>query len=615
MALAFGGRLAAAEEFSADFGTAEDFNAERPIYFPKDKNYWLWGMEKPAEYIQYENEKEFYWATVPRKPEKYVGARVLKSHHVARLHAKMIPGATTLRLAIRYKDNLLSPVTVWALGKDDEKSKIGELGGKFDHQWKTEVLAVSVGALSVEDGTVAFQIGNKDYGDLTGDLPIDSVGFADTTLAAEPPQAGYWPKQPPSKFADIGKTLVYEPGDKPTFVAGVMTKSMRVGTWKEFAAAGCNHIDLQAWEFNWSRQWDIYADENYSDRVRFGFPDWNDACKDAGVGCSVQFFTDTRAWWIQNDYHGEAEVIDKIGQVVQMNKTTKANRVWYPVDEPDHDDVTWGAPLEFTMAVSQRIRREDPDTPIFINFQAWKPGIFKLYEEAYDVAAFDVYPLGVGRSPLEIVNRMEAMNRQLGDRKGKWAIVEAHEGDHVNRFGRQLTHQETLVQAYLAITHGAQGILYFVDKEGRYIDTTEMSEPWLGVKTFCSDITNEKTGIESFLVPPARTVDQMGEKGVVDTDNAAIHFLLKEKPNGERALIAVNARNALLTDVHITIKGLPADAVIERRFGPGAVRREGNDIIDDFNGYERHVYIIRPGGSAVTQTREKLKQGAGSATP
>lgn len=586
---------AGAEERFFDFGTSDDFKAENPVRFPASPvNWWFWASQDPAAFIRYETEAGFWWVTRPRGKDfdNAIASRVLKHRHEGFFDVVPIDGVKSVWVAIRFKDNLLQPTTVWARNRSDW-THLGKLGGAFDHAWKTAIFKVDAAALAPQAGAWRFRISNSDFGDLMGDLPIDWIRVTDQQAAPEDPKPGFWPVPPPSRFADIGRTQAYDVGGKPMFPVGVMIKGARTVTWKQAKEAGCNHVDLQSWEFNWRRGWDVYADERFHDRVRFGFGDWNEACRDAGVSCSVQFFTDSRSYWIEKQYGSEAAMLKALGEVVEFHKKSPANLVWYPKDEADHDDPTWGAPPEFVLQMADTIRKADPDTPILVLFQGWKPRVYDVYRDTFDVAAFDVYPLGATpqRSVTEIADRLDDMKKQLGDTRARWAVVEAHDGEHVRTSGRQLTQSETLIQGYLSVVHEAQGVLYFVDNEGRYIDFSDMPGPWAGVTQFCSEVTGAKEGIEPFLVAPATVVDTDGRQAVVRVWSPDLRTSLRKKGD-EYLLIVVNISNAKVERARIWVKGLEAGRTVPVRFENRSVITQAEVIVDDVEPFGRRVYSL-----------------------
>ncbi|MBZ0270791.1 hypothetical protein K8I61_02055 [bacterium] len=583
------------EERFADFGTGDDFSAGQPIHIDPDSP-WFWGSDADGGFAIWENAERFYWATKPVDPSGYTNARLLQHHHDGAFRVRAFQTGIDERatLAIRYKDNLLAPVGIYTKGTIGKK-KIGEIGGAFDHRWKTAVLAIERGDLPEKGGFYNFRIAESDYGGMRGFLYIDWIRLLNHGGFAPPHDTdGYWPAPPGTDLGAFPTHMKFRADGEPTFVVGVMVKGMRVGSWKAYAAAGVNHIDLQSWELEWLKsKKGLYADERFADRARFGFPDWVSFCREANIGCSAQFFTDTRAWWLQKAYKGEYDMLATLESVVRAYKDEPANRLWYPVDEPDHDDATWGEPPEFVGELARSIREHDRATPILVNFQAWKPDVYRLYEHGFDIAAFDVYPLGAGRPIIEIAQRLDDLREQVGERKGRYAIVEAHDGANFDKTKRQLAALEVVAQGYLSITHGAHGVIYFIDKEGTYIDPADMPMPFAGIKQFATEITNRENGLMPFLVPPAEEIARTGAPGGVKLNDGGVHFTLRKRPDGTHALIAQNV-TAKPIQARFEIPGLAAGKTVEIRFEDRELKASGGAIADTIPPLSRRVYVFGP---------------------
>ncbi|HPM77921.1 MAG TPA: hypothetical protein PK961_12575 [bacterium] len=573
-----------------DFGATTDFEANMPVYFPKPpENYELWGM-KDGAYVRYENPKRFYWVTKPSNPGAYTTARVIKSYYAAKVRLAPVAGARGRgALAIRYKDNLLAPVSVH-LHTSKGWTQIGALGGKFDHAWKVATLPFDFGAAAVESGTWLAQIGSGAYGDLRGDLPVDWIGLALKNPTVPAPTPGFWPTPAPSKFPKLAKTMSYAPGQPPVFIAGVLVKGMRVGSWKTFADAHANSIIYQGWETKWKRLWEVYAADKYQDRVRAGFPDWMEECAKNKLLCTSQFFTDTRSYFIERQYGNEYEVLDTLGEVMKFNARAAGNLCWYLKDEADHNDESWGSPPEYLLQLWNLQKMNDPDRPAAILFQGWKPGAFAAFNEMMDIAAFDVYPLGAGRAVTEISDRIERMRAEVGSDKALWAVIEAHEGEHVRNLGRQLTKDETLVQGYLSLAHDVHGVFYYICNEAAYIDVAEMPGPWAGMKQFFAEV-NGPGGIAHWFLPGSVTLARTGlPSNRAAVDDSAIHFVYKRDAQNRSLLVAVNtSRHA--KEAEFVIGDLPALTGVQVLFENRTLTAKNNgSLSDSFQPYERHVY-------------------------
>lgn len=576
----------------ADFGTDQDYSHTSDVYFPKPpENYWLWGMEDAKKFIRYEKPGRFHWVTKPTLAGNYTNARVLKSYYSAKIRIQPLNSPSRqANLAIRYKDNLLQPTTVEQFDQG-QWVKIGELPGKFDHNWKVAVLPVKTQATALESGTYLIRIGRGDYGDLNGDLPIDWVGLATKKVNPLPPIPGFWPQLEPSAFAGIGRTQEYVPGKGPKFLAGVLVKGMRKKSWERFAQHHVNSIIFQGWETQWRRHWEIYTSGAYNDRVRAGFPEWMEECAKNNLLCTSQFFTDTRSYWIERQYSNEYDALDVLGEVMKFNRNAAGNLCWYLKDEADHNDSTWGAPVEFIIQLYNRQKKYDPTRAAAILFQGWKPGSFAAFKDVLDIAAFDVYPLGAGRKVTEISDRIERMRHEVGPEKALWAVIEAHEGEHVRKLGRQLTAAETLVQGYLCLAHDLHGVFYYIGNEATYIDVDEMPGPWSGMKQFFAEV-NGPNGLASWFVPPARTLARTGvANDKTGAEDSAIHFIYKRNGQNRPLLIAVNTTPRKKQSSTLFVEDLPAGTTVKVMFeNRTLVAGDNGQIQDNFAPYARRVY-------------------------
>lgn len=575
----------------ADFGSALDFDVNQDIFFPPPPvNYELWGNTNPKFFIRYENPSSFYWVTNPRSPERFTTSRVIKNYYSGTIDIRALAKpAREGVLAIRYKDNLVTAVSVWVRGPEGWR-QLGEFGGKFDHQWKVAVLEFDTSQATIESGVYRVRISRGDYGDLRGDLPIDWVGLAPRPVAVPAPVAGFWPKKAVSRFYNLAQTMEYVPGGGPKLLTGVLVKGMRLGSWKRYHEMYANSIIFQGWETIWTRHWEKYAAEQYTDRVRYGFPDYLDECKDNELLCTSQFFTDTRSYFIERQYGSEENVLDTLYNVMKLNRNNPGNLCWYTKDEADHNDETWGSPPEFILQLYNLAKEADPARPVAVLFQGWKPAAFAMFDGAFDIAAFDVYPLGADRAVTEISDRIENMRSEVGPSKALWAVIEAHEGEHERNRGRQLTKEEVLVQGYLCLAHDVHGVYYYIGNEATFIDLEEMPGPTAGMSQFFKEV-NGPGGIASFFLPGSETIARTGvEQGRVALDSDVIHFIYKRKTT-TKLFLAVNTSSRGRTDMGMHIEGLAPNAKVKVLFENRTLTASADGTLtDDFDAYGRHVY-------------------------
>lgn len=580
-----------AASYTVELGTPQDGASDRDVVLHPAWSFW--GGGKWKEFIRYENDEHFWWATTPPDPSKTVAARVLKSHYAGELRARAFDSKPkTVYVAIRFKDNLVTPATVW-FHDGSRFVQFGDMGGALDRQWKTATFEVASKRLGVASKRYRFRIGSGDYGDLMGDLPLDRVTVSTTPIEAESDEPGFYPTRPDTPFDNIAGTQVYRDGAGPMFPVGPCLKGLRMATFDQVAKAGFNAALLMGWEDKWQPHLRQYASGDWTDRLDAGLINRLDLFRAAGVLYGPNFFTDTRSYWIDRQYGSERSALRAMEEVMKGVRNHPALLAWWIKDEADHDDPTWGAPEEFVQQLYNAQKRADPKRPAFVNFQGWKPQQYPRYLDAADIVGFDLYPIGQGKTAGPIGVFADRMRDEVKGRRALWAIVEGHEGIHRKKMGRPLTKQETLVQGYMALVHGMQGVFWYIGNEGAYIDPSEIPGVWSGMSQFANEVLGED-GIEPFLVPPAKAVRlaRSGENGL--SSNARVHAALFEKKDGSRLLVAVNEGPDPLTDVSLTWPGLSDGIVVEVRFEDREEKIAGGAIADDFQAWERHVYLWEP---------------------
>ena len=586
----------------ADFGTVRDNDRERDIYLYPDGNFW--GGADWNRFIRYETADDFWWATTPPDPDACTRARVLRSWYSGELRVRAFEGRPrTVHLTVRFKDNLISATSVefW-----DGRNflPLGSLGGRNDHAWKTRAFSVERRRLDVDDGRYRFRLGGGDYGDLMGDLPLDWARVSTAPAELPPDAPGFYPPRPPSPFDDLGRTQIYREGDEPTFPVGVCVKGLRTNSFEVFREARLDPVMLIGWETTWGPRYDVYSGDRWNDRVNAGLPNMLDLARRAGSRFLPCFATDTRSYWIQHQYGSEREALRAMERAMTENANHPNLLAWYLKDEADHQDGTWGTPEEFVQQIYNAQRRADQSRPAFVNFQGWKPGQYPRYLDAADIVGFDVYPIGRGESGQAIADFTDRIREEVNGRRAIWAILEAHEGEHRRNLGRQLSAQEVLIQGYIALVHGIQGVFFYIEDGPRYIDPSEIPGPWEGMRRFAREIEDERGGIQRYLVPPGRTIELAGAGRLIQPGHGSVHASLYEAQDGSRILVAVNVDRQPLSSVRIRCEGLGAGADLPVLFEERSVHAEAGFFTDDFEGFARHVYRVQPPRPAQPDTSD-----------
>ena len=166
---------------------------------------------------------------------------------------------------------------------------------------------------------------------------------------------------------------------------------------------------------------------------------------------------------------------------------------------------------------------------------------------------------------MKIARTTDVMRRAVKYEKPVWMVPQSTS---------LATPGEEYCVTYLAITHGANGIVYW-----EYNDARKSPEIW---KTMV-DIS-----LEIKELTPALTSSTSGKK--VSMSNKNIHAILKEL-KGVFYLITVNSSPNPVANSKIALpwfNGSSAEVLFENRDVPV----QKGAITDSFKGYQRHVYKL-----------------------
>jgi len=134
---------------------------------------------------------------------------------------------------------------------------------------------------------------------------------------------------------------------------------------------------------------------------------------------------------------------------------------------------------------------------------------------------------------------------------------------------------ELSVMAYLAVTHGASGLLW---EPFRYAN--EHPKVWQALL----DITEELRQLTPALVSPTVHV-------ITATNKATMHGAARRHQD-QLYLILVNASHEAQPGTTFTLTGVPKSAPVEVLFEDRTLTLEDGVLTDDFGPYERHVYRL-----------------------
>lgn len=258
---------------------------------------------------------------------------------------------------------------------------------------------------------------------------------------------------------------------------------------------------------------------------------------------------------------------EKVAEAVRDVKNHPAVLAWYVCDEPDSG--AWNVPPDEVALATQVLHRttKQPTTSVVM---AWTESNLYRYQGALDILATDIYPIRGGGQPSDLTKvavATDVAKRATGGSKPVWIVLQGTP---------EASAEEEYGVTYLAVTHGADGILYFA-----YSDELRQSEAWEALV----DISLELQELSPYLTSPT------SDKEVAVSDER-VHVMLKESPK-VYCLITVNSSSEPLEEVTFALpflrEGVPFIVPFEARGGEA----EGGTITDRFGPYQRHVYVIQ----------------------
>lgn len=544
--------------------------------------------------------------------------------------------------------------------------KLGSLGGAHDFAWKTETLEIPAQGLAVVGGgEFKFRVSPALWGrsDLYGEIAIDWIRLSEAdrkpagTAFDEPyhVSAGFWPDVPMNPaFAGFAETGFLHEG-QPFFPLGLFVVTTHF-YWESDGNnyltnardTGFNFVIYNGWEAHSSTGgwfWGAKDDtgiETFSIGedgpsapypARFlGLPDFLARAEQAGLMVAPWWTTDMWRYYIRragldpgdDSLYGYPEspydgtfggVVEAARQVVLANKDHPAILMWFIKDEADHLDEYWGSPVESVRWMYKAVTGADGAHPCLVNNMGWRPLMFRHYKDTFDIGAFDRYTSGFDGpvSHDQVAEWAEEFKVQTEGERMFMAIVETEQLPGQGRFNDLDT---VRIAAYLALVHGAQGLLFF-DDPGPNADLSAYSGCgtlcgplwWDGLAEILAEVnTLAGTVLHNALAETLGTVWgeshggdlyplQHTASGDGTTDAPRIHALFRRNlQTRERILIAVNAC-AGETTATFSVAGLdPGDGPVEVLFEGRAIAPGAGTFSDHFAGGERHVYRVPGSG-------------------
>lgn len=220
---------------------------------------------------------------------------------------------------------------------------------------------------------------------------------------------------------------------------------------------------------------------------------------------------------------------------------------WYLIDEPN----LHGATPQAVRAAYAAVVEAAPKLPVTMCLCT--PDTFSEYEPGLDVIITDVYPVST-RSLFGLVPHIERALQVTGGRKPVWAAIQLHNNDmHVVRWGgldgiltdlRRPTAEEVRCMAYVAIAHGASGLMFYAYDAWIYGQVYQDEELYAGVQALARELRGRS---------PLLVADVLAKSAVPTAEGRLVSYIVRGSPGGAALLVVVNAFDAPSGPVEIPV--------------------------------------------------------------
>jgi hypothetical protein len=215
------------------------------------------------------------------------------------------------------------------------------------------------------------------------------------------------------------------------------------------------------------------------------------------------------------------------------------------------------------------------------------PEDYREYLKGCDIASFDIYP--ASHENPEIAGNLEYVPRGVdrlrqwsGDEKDVWCCIET---TRINNPDRKPTPEQVRSEVWMALIHGAKGIIYFAHEfKPKFIEAGLLADEAMAraVADINSRIRELAPALNAPDVKDGATVVSSDEKMPVD-------FVVKR--SGEHAYLFSVARTDGGSTATFTLPG-GGDAQVEVLGEDRTIEAVGGKWNDRFTAYQVHLYKI-----------------------
>jgi hypothetical protein len=274
---------------------------------------------------------------------------------------------------------------------------------------------------------------------------------------------------------------------------------------------------------------------------------------------------------------------------------------WMHDDSPDNaqelPDGSYGPCIEPSVmqADYEHMAAADPSRPVFLLFgrgvadTEWvgrgsctgRTDMYREYARAGDVLGFYLYPLSRGLDPALIATGVDNLLAWSEHEKPVIALIEASNIDGEVR----PTPEQIRAEVWMALARGAAGIAYFCHRFMPDFSETDCLED---ADTHAALVRIDR---EIAMLAPALNSPMIGNGVTVESDTRIATRLARVA--GVTYLFAV----ALAKEparARFTLRGFAGGASVSVIGENRSLELEGDELADDFAGYDVHLYRIVP---------------------
>jgi hypothetical protein len=343
---------------------------------------------------------------------------------------------------------------------------------------------------------------------------------------------------------------------------------------------------------------------------------WLQAPANAGRYRAIGINTYVGLW--RGPTEEQLDALDRAGMRVICGQNERSIRFkdrptivgWMHGDEPDNAQSRgrgqgYGPPVSpATIAERYRkMRAADPERPVLLNLGqgvAWDgwhgrgvrtnhPEDYPEYLKGCDIASFDIYPASHEKEEVAgklwyVPRGVERLRRWTDERKDVWCCIETTRVDNVSR---KPTPEQVRSEVWMALTHGAKGIIYFAHQfKPRFIEAGILAD-----EEMARTVSGLNRQIHE-LAPVLNSPDvEAGANVTSSREQVPIDFVVK-RHSGRTYLFAVAMREGETTAT-FTLPGQD-EARVEVLGEDRTISAVGGKWQDRFAGYQVHLYRIEP---------------------